>query len=239
MPEPAPPLVLLAHGTRDPAGLATLEGVRSDVADRCAGTPTLLALLGPGPEARLAHGVLPRQPGPVVVVPFLLADGVHVALDVPRLVAGRTDVVTPALGFGPEVVRALADRVRSASGRPGAVVLAAAGSSRARSRAQARLAAVELGRLLGAGTATGFLSGPGPGVAEAAADARRGSPHGPLVLASALLAPGTFQDRLVQAADGLGAVATAPLARHPLVVGVVVDRYRRARAGVPAAHAVR
>ena len=48
-PSVGPPLVLLAHGTHDPAGLDALAQVRDEVRGRLPGTSVLLSQLGPGP----------------------------------------------------------------------------------------------------------------------------------------------------------------------------------------------
>ncbi len=224
-----PPLVLLAHGTHDPVGQAALEVVRGAVADRVVTTPVVLAHLGPGP-APVAEVVEHLDRG--VVVPFLLGDGHHVEVDLPALADSHRGLsLTAALGPEPPVVAALADRVQEAADGPvGAVVLAAAGSSRPRARAQARLAGLALGQRLGVPVVTAFLSGPGTGVDEAVGEARRASDGGSVVLASYLLAPGLFQDRLLAAARRDDVPATAPIGAHPGPVGLVAARYRAAAA---------
>ena len=75
---------------------------------------------------------------------------------------------------------------------------------------------------------TAFLSGPGTGVDEAVAEVRRAASGRPVVLASYLLAPGFFQDRLLAAARRHGAHATAPLGAHAGLVDLVTARYREA-----------
>jgi len=227
VPPTGPPLVLLAHGTHDPAGLTALEEVRDAVQSRLPGTPVVLAQLGPGP-APVVQAV--QGLGAGVVVPFLLGTGHHVEVDLPALAATHGSLrVLEALGPDPAVVAALTDRLREVVDGPvGAVVLAAAGSSRPRARAQARVAGLALGRRVGVPTVTAFLSGPGCGVDEAVAWARRVAGDAPVVLVSYLLAPGFFQDRLDDAARRLGVGATAPLGAHPELVGLVTARYRAA-----------
>lgn len=222
-----PQLVLLAHGTDDPAGRAALEAVRSAVTERVADAPVLLAHLGSGPTPVVA---VIEALDDAVVVPLLLGSGYHVTVDVPAVVRSHGRIaVTAALGPDPAVVTALTDRVREVvDGRVGAVVLCAAGSGRPRARAQARLAALALGHRLGTRTTTAFLSGAGTGVPEALAWARGVAERGPVVLASYLLAPGHFQNRLRREARRFAVPASAPLGAHPDIVGLVAERYRDA-----------
>ncbi len=68
----------------------------------------------------------------------------------------------------------------------------------------------------------GYAAGPAPTVADAVRAARlaRG---GAVAVASYLLAPGLFQQRLE---DSGADVVSAPLAPDPRIVDVVVERYR-------------
>jgi sirohydrochlorin ferrochelatase len=112
---------------------------------------------------------LSSVPGPVVVVPLLLAGGYHVHIDLPAVVARtRPDArVARQLGPHPLLTAALARRLASAGLRAcDAVVLGAAGSSDPAAvedvRAAARLLSVRLSRPVTAA----FASGTGPNVAE-------------------------------------------------------------------------
>jgi len=209
-------LVLVAHGTRDPAGL--------EVA-RC------LAAALPGP-AELAfvdvlhpplRRVLARVPGPVTVVPAFLASGYHVRVDVPGEVTatGRRDVtITEALGPHPAVVRAAAVRLREAGWRRGdTVVLAAAGSSDPRAIADVHLAARRLSAVVGRRVRVGFLAAGTPRLADLVGGLRAVGERR-VAVASWLLAPGAFH----RAALGCGAdVVADPLGAHPAVVGRLAD----------------
>jgi sirohydrochlorin ferrochelatase len=64
-----------------------------------------------------------------------------------------------------------------------------------------------------------------PTVADAVAAARASAPGGPVTVASYLLAPGFFQRRLEESGAD---VVTGPVAPHPLVVDLVLARYRSA-----------
>jgi sirohydrochlorin ferrochelatase len=164
----------------------------------------------------------------VVVVPAFLAAGYHVRNDLPAQLraigADGRAVLTPVLGGDHGLTGAAFDRLRQAGARRGdAVVLAAAGSSDPNARAQVRQAARALGARLGTPVQVGYLAGDGPRLTEVtdrlrAADAR-------VAVASWLLAPGYFQDRL----EACGAdVRARPLAGHPGVTNAVLARYRQA-----------
>ncbi len=209
-------VVLVAHGTRDPAGVAVACGLVSALRARLPGRPVLLAfvdVLGPG-----VREVLAGVPGPVTVIPAFLTSGYHVRTDVPKEVAatGRRDVtVTAALGPDSLLVSALRDRLREAGWRRGdAVVLAAAGSSDLRAVADVRTAAGQLSALVGRRVRVGFVATGAPGVAPLVAGLQAaGAPR--VGVASWLLAPGLFHGRLAETGADLVA---APLGAHPRVI---------------------
>ena len=74
---------------------------------------------------------------------------------------------------------------------------------------------------------TGYLSAAAPTVAEAVAAARATGVR-PVAVASYLLAPGFFADRLGQVGADL---VTAPLLPHPALADLVLRRYDEAAAG--------
>ena len=104
-------------------------------------------------------------------------------------------------------------------------MLAPAGSSDARAQAASADMATRLERRWGTTVQLGFAAGPVPTVAEAVAAARASAPGEPVTVASYLLAPGFFQRRLEESGAD---VVTGPVAPHPLVVEVVLARYRAA-----------
>ena len=232
MPEPSrPPLVLCAHGTRDPAGRATVREVVAAAAERLPGVVVLEAFVDVhGPTVDEVVGALPRADGDAVagvVVPLLLAAGYHVHVDIARAVADRPDVrVTGALGPDDRLVDILVERLEAAGAvREAAVVLAPAGSSDARAQADSADMAARLGRRWGATVSLGYAAGPAPTVADSVAAARDASAGQQVAVASYLLAPGFFQARV----EASGAdVVTGPVAPHPHVVGIVLARYRAA-----------
>jgi len=209
-------VVVVAHGTQDPAGVAVARQLVGGLRVRLPGRPVLLAfvdVLGPG-----VREVVAGAPGPVTVVPAFLSSGYHVRTDVPREVAAtsRRDVtVSAALGPHPLLVSALADRLRAAGWRRGdVVVLAAAGSSDPRAVADVRVAARQLSGQVGSRVRVGFVATGAPRVAPLVT-ALRAAGESRIAVASWLLAPGLFSRRLASAGAD---VVAAPLGAHPEVV---------------------
>jgi sirohydrochlorin ferrochelatase len=222
-------LLLVAHGTRDPAGAVVTERVAAR-AQRLLGVPVRACyadVRGPTPADALAE-----LPGPTVAVPAFLAAGYHVRADVPEQLraTGRRDVVL-AEAFGPDplLVAAAAQRLADAGARPAdAVVFAVAASSDPHARLDGARAARRLGRLLGRPvTPAQIVLGDGVGgVAEVVARLRAEGARR-VAVASWLLAPGLFQRNLERCgADAVG----APVADHPAVLDVLATRYADALA---------
>lgn len=220
-------LLLVAHGTRDPAGAVVTEAVAAQVRGRLGVRVEVCYadVRRPTPADALA-----AMPGPVVAVPMFLAAGYHVRVDVPAQLAatGRADVLL-AETFGPDpaLVTAAAARLCAAGMRAGdAVVLAAIGSSDPHAQADGATAARRLARELRTPVTQATIAMGGPRVPEAVARLRADGARR-VAVASWLLAPGLFQRAL--ATSGADVVAP-PLATHDAVVGLVVARYRAALA---------
>lgn len=220
-----PRLLLVAHGTRSSAGRRELGRVLLETRKKLDGVVCRLAWVdvqAPGPERILADGV------PTVVVPAFLARGYHVTHDV----GGACDrapgpvALTPHLGAAPEVVRALVQRLAEAGavGAFGAdaVVLGAAGSRDESSTAETRDLAATLSGALGVPVTAGFASTATPTVPDAVAGLRAEG-HRRVAVATHLLAPGFFADRLAAAGAD---VTSAPLGAHPEIIDLVVRLYR-------------
>ncbi|MFB9799133.1 sirohydrochlorin chelatase [Streptomonospora salina] len=225
-----PTLLLAVHGTRDPRGTAEARRLARAVAE-ASQAPVRLGfadVLTPD-VGEVAAGI----DGPVVVVPAFLAAGYHVRVDIPDQLerAGRGDaVVTGALGGDERLLEAAVRRLGQAGRRTGeAVVLAAAGSTDPDARAQVAGAAQRLADRLQAPVEEGYVATAEPTVAESVRRLRsRG--HRRVALASWLLAPGLFHQRLAEAdADAVAGM----LCPDAGVVAAVAARYRRA--AVPAA----
>jgi sirohydrochlorin ferrochelatase len=141
------------------------------------------------------------------------------------LSSGRDDVLLTA-PIGPSVVPAAMDRLIAAGWRASdAVVLAAAGSSDPRARADVRRAAAVLSRLVRQPIVVGYLATGRPTVAEAVATARRSGRR--VAVASWLLAPGLFHQWLAHSGAD---VVSEPIGVHPLLVAQLVQRYLTASA---------
>lgn len=229
-------LLLVAHGTRDPAGAFATEALAERVRAALPGERVRVAYADV--RAPSVTDVLSRHRGePVVVVPAFLAAGYHVRTDIPAQIAAsghRDAVLAEAFGPAPELVAVMIERLRESGYRDGdRVVLAAAGSSDPRALVDGHDAAYALGARLGAPVRIGYAATAAPSVAEAVAGVRAASPGGVrIAVASWLLAPGLFQHRL--AAAGADLVAD-PLGAHRRVAGLVVRRYTEAQRVLAAA----
>lgn len=213
-----PPLVLALHGTRSAAGQAVASDLAAAVAATLPGVEVHLGwadVLAPTLTETLS-GV-----GEAVVVPGFLTAGYHVTSDLPAAVeasGGRARLADP---IGPQLVAAVADRLEEAGDPADAVVLGAAGSMRRRSLEEVAAAARQLSALIGRPVTPGYLTAADPGVSDAVARLRM-SGHRRVAIASYLLAPGVFADRLHEAGADL---VSAPIGVHPLVVEAVRSAY--------------
>lgn len=232
----APVLVACSHGTRSAAGRQAIRAIVDDVralrpqldvrpahvdaeapavADAVAG-----ALSGPGAST---------GPGPdVVVVPLLLSTGVHVRHDIGAAVVSPAAAAARHLGPDERLVDVLVERLEQVHLAPGdAVVLAAAGSSDPTARHDVEQVRALLARHHDGPVTVGYCAATDPSVQDAVASARAAG-AARVAVASYLLAPGFFHSTLA----GVGAdVVTAPLAPHPLLAHIALDRYdERARA---------
>jgi sirohydrochlorin ferrochelatase len=160
--------------------------------------------------------------GAAVVVPALLSSGYHVYVDVAGAVVAATPhaVAAPALGPDPVLADVLAERLADAGGTDHAVVLAAAGASDARAAADVGQTAAMLGERLGANVTAAYATAMQPRISDAVAALR--ADGNAVAVASYVLAPGYFHDRIRESATD---VVTAPLLPHPAIVDLVVRRY--------------
>ncbi|MFE6158522.1 sirohydrochlorin chelatase [Streptomyces sp. NPDC056486] len=243
---PAPALVVVGHGSRDPRALATVTALIERVRE-----------LRPGLTVRLGHielneplltDTLAAATGSAVLVPLLLGRGYHVKHDIPEAAAGAPHLdsrVAAPLGPHPLLVDALYDRLVEAGWptrpgragrRTGGVILAAAGSRDPESATDTRRTADLLAQRLGvpvvpayaSPTAASALSVP----AAVRALAARGRHH--TAVASYFTAPGRFA---TQCADAAPRIASAPLGAHQAMARLLLHRYDQARTGATAAPA--
>ncbi|QSB17166.1 sirohydrochlorin chelatase [Natronosporangium hydrolyticum] len=210
-------MVGVAHGTRDPRGA---EATRALLARVHALAPELsvhesyVEITEPS-----LRTVLAAVPAPAVVVPLLLGAGYHVQVDLPAAItaSGGGARLAPALGPHPLLALALHERLLEAGWNGEPVVLAAAGSSHRRPRRDAQRTAALLERRLGVSVRAAYASAARPTVAEAVA-----AWQGRAAVASYLLAPGFFHDRVVAAG---ARVTSAPLGDHDALAQLILLRY--------------
>jgi len=214
----APVLVIALHGTRSESGQQVAAELVAAVAVRLPGVEVHLGwadVLSPTLTETLS-GL-----GDAVVVPGFLTAGYHVSSDLPAAIEAAGGRARLAGLIGPALTDAVADRLRAAGGPGDAVVLAAAGSTRPRAIDEVTAAAEQLAERVGRPVVPAFLTAAQPSVTEAVAQLRA-SGHDRVAVASYLLAPGVFAERL----QTVGAdVVSDPIGVHPLVVEAVANAY--------------
>jgi sirohydrochlorin ferrochelatase len=239
--EPEQALVLVAHGSADPRAAVALGELIPLVARRAAER----GLRVPAPRIAYLGHAAPSVPqvmctlgpdAPVTVLPLLLTAAYHSKTDIPRLLAqvgvGSRITYGEPLGPHPLLLRALERRLpATAFGNPAetGVVLAAAGSSDPEANATvARLATQWQATAGWYAVRAAYASAVGPDPATAVTQLREAGARR-VVVASYLLAPGLFADRIREASLAAGAAAVSPvLGASPEVADVVLDRYQEA-----------
>ncbi|HXA89293.1 MAG TPA: sirohydrochlorin chelatase [Mycobacterium sp.] len=217
-------LILAAHGTRRPGGVAMIGDLAANVSALVERTVQVafVDVLGPTPSE-----VLSSAGRPAVLVPAFLARGYHVRTDLPAHVAasGHPNVtVTPALGPSREIAQIVAQQLVKSGWRPGdSVILAAAGTSDPRARADLRITAALVSALTRSSVDLGFAATGDPHVCEAVERARRRGRR--VVVVSYLLADGLFQE--VLRASGAD-IVTRPLGTHPGLARLIASRFQSA-----------
>jgi sirohydrochlorin ferrochelatase len=234
-----PPLLAIAHGSRDPRSAAMIDAltravrrakpglrVAAGYLDHCA--PSVGQVL----DRFAAAGA--RE---VVALPLLLTAAYHSGVDVPHVLhqAGRRHpqlTVLRGATLGPDpLLRAAVDRTVADLGlTPGpdaGLALASAGSSDPAARAVIQRVATDLADAGWAAVLPCYASASAPDTASALAELRRRGLSS-IAVASYFLAPGFLPDR-VRAAAGRHPVG-APLGGTPELVSLVLRRYDEARA---------
>ena len=236
-------LVAVAHGSADPRASATIAELAAVARQRSPGLDLRTAFLGHAPPS------LPQVLGTieadreVTVLPLLLTAAYHSKADIPRVLA-RTPLRRVSYGatLGPHPLlldaldRRLAEALPSSGPISGlgvhldpartAVVLAAAGSSDPEANATiARMAARWQARTGWLAVRPAYASAAEPSPAAAVAGLLRdGAPR--VVVATYLLAPGLFADRIRHTALAAGAAAVSPaLGACAEVADVMLDRF--------------
>jgi len=120
-------IVLVDHGSREPAANALLEEVARALRDRLPGERVCVAHmeLAPPSLAEAIEACVAEGAREVVVHPYFLAPGRHSTVDIPRLAAEaaarHAEVrvrVTPPLGVHPGLVDAVLDRLNEGAASP-------------------------------------------------------------------------------------------------------------------------
>jgi sirohydrochlorin ferrochelatase len=236
------PLVLVAHGSRDPRAAPSTRALARAVGAACPDARVETAFLdfeGPGLAAALTREAAQGQRA-ATVVPLLLTSAYHGRVDVPGeiekagglgLSIGLAPVLGPVAGARADAVAlqllvlALRRRLDEVLDGPvDGVVLAAAGTSHVPALSTVDLVADALGDALGVPCLAGYASGAGRPTGEAVA-ALRGRGARRVALSAYFLAPGLLYDRAVADALAAGAtVAAAPMGDAPEVAELVLRR---------------
>jgi sirohydrochlorin ferrochelatase len=230
-------LVAVAHGSTDPRAAATIAELMELVRARLPRAVDLrTAYLGHAAPA-LPQVLGAIQPGQrVTVLPLLLTAAYHSKTDIPRMLARsrRGDVAYGApLGPHPLLLSALDRRlcddslgIGPADRADTSVVLAAAGSSDPAANATiTRLAARWQATGGWRAVRPGYASAASPTPAEAVSALLRDGARR-VVVATYLLAPGLFADRVMADSLAAGAAAvSAALGAAPEVAEVLLGRY--------------
>ncbi|MFD1813212.1 sirohydrochlorin chelatase [Rhodococcus gannanensis] len=234
------PLVLVAHGSRDPrsarvvaAAAAAVRRTRPDLDVRLC----FLDLSAPSVD-QVLDTVAAEGHSSAIVVPMLLGSAFHARVDLPGLLAaarsrhpGLDLVQADVLGDDDRLVHAVWDRVAAtgAAGSDVGVVLAAVGSSDTAANSRTTAIAPRLFAGTGwAGVEVCFATTE-PSLPQAVSRLRASGAR-QIVVAPWFLAPGLLTDRLDRQADEAApdALRADVIGDHPLLVDVVLDRYRAA-----------
>ncbi|MFD7472351.1 sirohydrochlorin chelatase [Streptomyces sp. NPDC059837] len=231
-----PPLVLVAHGSRDPRALNTVRTLIERVRELRPHLPVHLGHIELN-EPLLADTLASLDPKDgAVLVPLLLSRGYHVKRDIPEAAAAvpelRARIAAP-LGPHPLLVETLYARLveagwragtSDAARRAGGVVLAAAGSRDPESIVDTRRTAQLLAERLGVPVVPAYASAAAPTVSAAVrALAARGRHR--IAVASYFTAPGRFATECAAAAPW---IAASPLGTHAAMARLVLHRYDQA-----------
>lgn len=227
------PLIACAHGTHDSAGRAAIDALVQAMRRLAPEVPIEVAYVNvqaPTPEDVVRANAAGEPP---VLVPLLLTPGYHVNVDLTRAARLREGaVVAGPLAAAPEIValftRRLHDGIGGSDTDSGSViVLAAAGSSDERARQVVDDCAARLSDALGEPVRTAYASASEPRIDDEVARAHAQAAR--VVVASYVLAPGHFADRIAAAGAD---VTTAPLladeAGVVAIARVALRHYRQA-----------
>ncbi|MGO4383185.1 sirohydrochlorin chelatase [Specibacter sp. RAF43] len=214
-------LIACAHGTGNAEGRARINQVRADIAALRPGLAVLEAYVDV--QAPALADVVAGVPAGMraVVVPLLLTVGHHVRVDIAGAVADRPGALAAVpLGPDPRLAGLLHERLGELPAKWG-IVLAAAGSSRPEAAEQIEVLAADLAVRRPQRVLAAYCAGAEPSVPAAVAQLRSQGAAG-VAIASYLLAPGHFHDRLAAAGAD---VVSGPLLPSPLVAQLALEHF--------------
>jgi len=245
-----PPLLLAAHGTRDPAGVAGFQALAARVADLAGQDGIEVAggfiELSAPPLRDAVTSLASTGPARIVAVPLMLVAAGHAKGDIPAALAreqarhpGVSFTYARTLGPHPALIELLDARVAAVAGdTPPAVLVVGRGSTDPDANADV----VKTARLLWEGrdyplAETAFVSLARPDVAEGLERCRLLGARR-IVVARYFLFPGVLPDRVAEQAAQYAAahpeldVAVADvLGDCDELAALVLERYREALSG--------
>jgi sirohydrochlorin ferrochelatase len=233
------PLLLVAHGSRDPRAATTTRALARVVAAARPGLDvrvSFLELTEPGPAT-----VLQAIGEPAVVVPLLLTNAYHGRIDLPAQVSGFDVALAQPLGqVSDHLLEGLVKRLHDATAAsPGSacasrqecsqpyngIVVAAAGTRVREARATVAEVARALGERLGVPAQVAYAAGAEPTGGEAVRMLREQGADRVAVVAY-FLACGQLYATVTGSAVQAGAVAVAePLGASWDLARLILDRY--------------
>ena len=245
-----PPLLLAAHGTRDPAGVAGFQALAARVADLAGRDGIEVAggfiELSEPPLRDAVTALAGTSPPRIVAVPLMLVAAGHAKGDIPAALAreqarhpGVSFTYARTLGPHPALIELLDTRIAAVAGdTPPAVLVVGRGSTDPDANADV----VKTARLLWEGrdyplAETAFVSLARPDVAEGLERCRLLGARR-IVVARYFLFPGVLPDRVTEQAAQYAAahpeldIAVADvLGDCDEIAALVLERYREALSG--------
>ncbi|KAA9158614.1 sirohydrochlorin chelatase [Amycolatopsis acidicola] len=222
------PLVVVAHGSRDPRSAATIRAQVAETGARVSFLDLSEPLL-----TDVLRSLVSEGESEAVVAPLLLGRAYHARVDLPALVRsvpGIRVTIADVLGVDPVLEQIALDRLAEAGADvadPGlGVVLAAVGSSRKPANDAVKQLASRWNHRFGMSVAPAFASATKPDVPAAIAKLRaRGARR--FAVASWFLAPGLLPDRIASLAQEAapGVLLAEPLAPDSRVGELILRRY--------------
>jgi len=216
-------LIAAAHGTADPRGIREVHALVRLMAVQRPELPMSLGFVDVDVPAlpALVDRVV-ADSNEAVVVPLLLSSGYHTAVDIAGEANRRPTQVYAARALGPDPALAdvLVDRLAACVNLRSIdrVVLAAAGSSDRRALLDCSSTAAMLAERLGRPVEIGYISGAGERLPQVLARST-----GRVAVATYLLAPGFFADRVRRIAGELP--VSDPLGADPRIATLALRRY--------------